>query len=333
MKRFLDDIFQIFVGSTKMLHKIFQDINNIHPNIKFTISHTLIQNESEESRCSCIPQESIPFLDTSCKIENGKIILDLYKKPTDRNMYLLPSSCHPPHQTSNIPYSLAMRINRVCTKPDTRDHRLEELRRFLLDRQYIPGVVDTAINRARAVPREKALQYVVKPKQSRRPVFVVPWDPRLPSIDAIQQKHWRAMITLDPYLKEVFPEPPITAYKKQKNIKDLLIRARVHPTNKTRQRRYIKGMKKCKGCIICPFITERKTLKYNNLIWKIATPISCKSNNLVYLIECEKERCKQKYIGETERPLKDRISEHISYIRSKNITQATGFHFNLPGTV
>ena len=90
-------------------------------------------------------------------------------------------------------------------------------------------------------------------------------------------------------------------------------------------------MKKCQGCIICPFIREIKILKGDNFVWKLASPISCISKNLVYLIECEKERCRQKYIGETERTLKDRVSEHVSYIRSKNITQATGFHFNLPG--
>ena len=39
-----------------------------------------------------------------------------------------------------------------------------------------------------------------------------------------------------------------------------------------------------------------------------------------------------KYIGETESTLKDRISEHISYISFfLNTTQVTGFHFNLPG--
>ena len=124
------------------------------------------------------------------------------------------------------------------------------------------------------------------------------------------------MITLDPYLKEVFPEPPIMAYKKQKNIKDLIIRARVHFANKTKNKRYIKGIKKCQGCIICPFTRER-ILKGDNFVWKIATTISCKSKNLVYLIECEKERCRQKYIEETEKTLKDRISDHVSYIRSK----------------
>ena len=44
-------------------------------------------------------------------------------------------------------------------------------------------------------------------------------DPRLPPLDAIQQKHYRAMTSLDPYLKEVFPEPPLVAFKKQKKHK------------------------------------------------------------------------------------------------------------------
>ena len=80
MKRFLDDIFQIFQGATKKLHQLFDEINTIHPNVKFTMSQTSLPEESEESRCSCPPQESIPFLDTSCKIKNGKIEFDLHRK-------------------------------------------------------------------------------------------------------------------------------------------------------------------------------------------------------------------------------------------------------------
>ena len=162
-----------------------------------------------------------------------------------------------------------MRIVRICSESETRDQRLEELKNFLVSRQYPQGMVSAALEKAKLIPRDIALKYVVKPRQSKRPVFVVSWDPRLPSIDALQQKHWRAMITLDPYLKEVFPEPPITAYKKQKNIRDLVIRARI-PT-KDRNKRYIKGMKKCKGCVICPFIKERKEVKDKNITWKIST--------------------------------------------------------------
>ena len=43
------------------------------------------------------------------------------------------------------------------------------------------------------------------------------------------------------------------------------------------------------------------------------------------------EKCKQRYIGESERNLKERMSEHIGYVKNNIITQATGEHFNLPG--
>ena len=127
MKCFLDDIMKIFIGSALNLHMLFDHMNSIHPNIKFTMIHTTNILEDVATRCACPELSSIPFLDTSCQIINGQIILDLYKKPTDRNMYLLPSLCHPPLQHENIQFSAAMRINRICTEKETRDHRLSEL--------------------------------------------------------------------------------------------------------------------------------------------------------------------------------------------------------------
>ena len=330
MKRFLDDIFQIFEGTTKELHQIFEAINKIHPNIKFTMSHTTVPAEDDKDRCECPPKKSISFLDTECQIKDGTIVVDLYRKPTDQNMYLLPSSCHPLTCVESIPYSLAMRIVRICSEPESRERRFEELKQMLLARDYRPAMIEAAIAKARAIPRHQALKKVVNTNTETRPVFVVSWDPRLPSIDTIQQKHWRAMTTMDPYLKEVFPEPPMTAYKRQKNIKDTCIRAKVPKQIPQRPKREMPGMTKCKkGCIICPFILEDKKITANNFTWKINRHINCESRNLIYMIRCMK--CHLNYIGESERTLKDRISEHVGYIRTKKQHQATGFHFNLPG--
>ena len=58
---------------------------------------------------------------------------------------------------------------------------------------------------------------------------------------------------------------------------------------------------------------------------------------ICYMLVCTKENCIQKdkfqklYIGETERTLKDRISEHIGYINTKKYTEAAGEHFNSQG--
>ena len=66
-------------------------------------------------KCDFTPKKSIHFLDTSCEIMNGKLKIDLYMKNTDRNQYLLPSSCHPMQIKTNIPFSLCLRILEVCT--------------------------------------------------------------------------------------------------------------------------------------------------------------------------------------------------------------------------
>ena len=89
---------------------------------------------------------------------------------------------------------------------------------MLLTRDDKASIVDAAINRAKAIPRSEAIKKVAK-KINERPILVVPYDPRLPAISAIVKKHWRTMTT-DPYLKEVFPLPPMVAYKRPKNIRE-----------------------------------------------------------------------------------------------------------------
>ena len=69
-KRFLDDLFFIFVGSTKMVHILLENVNKIHKNIKFTLKHTSIVGEANP--CDCEFSESISFLDTSLVIKNSE---------------------------------------------------------------------------------------------------------------------------------------------------------------------------------------------------------------------------------------------------------------------
>ena len=327
MKRYLDDIFSLFIGPSSKLHLILDDLNKLHPTIKFTMKHT----SNKLSDCSCEKIESIPFLDTSCSIKEGKIMTDLYKKPTDKNQYLLPSSCHGPQITKNVPFSLALRIIRICSENESRDLRLKELKSMLIEREYTPGIINSAISRAKAIPREKALRQVSHKDTNTRPVFVVPFDPRMPSISDITSKHWRSMVSQDKYLKEIFPAPPLIAYSKQMNIRDRVIRAKVPPPI-TRPERKIPGMKKCgKYCLVCPFVNEVKQVAGNNFKWNILKSYNCNTSNIVYIISCKKENCRQQYVGEMDRTLKTRILEHIGYIRNYNIKEATGYHFNQSG--
>ena len=190
---------------------------------------------------------------------------DLYRKETDRNQYLLTSSCHPAHTTQNIPYSLALRIVRICSQPEDRERRFEELKNLLLARDYKLGVIQNAIHKARLIPRLEALRKVERPKNNQRPVFVIGYDPRLPSITQIVNRHWRTM-QQDPYMAEVFPQPPLVAYKRPPNIKDKLIRAKIPDPPPTRPKRNRNGMKRCNKCPICPYIQVGQTTKLPELI-------------------------------------------------------------------
>ena len=60
---------------------------------------------------------SINFLDVIVSITKGIIETDLYVKPTDSHQYLLWSSCHPFYCKKGIPYSQALRLNRIYLLP------------------------------------------------------------------------------------------------------------------------------------------------------------------------------------------------------------------------
>ena len=95
-------------------------------------------------------------------------------------MYLLPSSSHPAHVSNNIPYSLAYRIVRICSKLELRVAQFLKLRDFLLSRDYNSSTVDSAIVRAKAIPREVALKKVEKSYCSginSVPLFWYKWCP------------------------------------------------------------------------------------------------------------------------------------------------------------
>ena len=333
-KRFLDDIIMIWCGSVERLHEFIKEINTINPSIQFTLSHTFLPSDmvTHIPGCQCERISSLPFLDTSLSIQDGKITADLYRKPTDKNQYLLTSSCHPAHVTNNIPFSLALRIVRICTNQDTRDIRLEELKNLLLSRGYKSGVVNGAMEKAKSISRKEALKKVKK-EQQQRPVFVVQYDPRLPSITDIARRHWRSMVSRDPNLQEVFPDPPLVAYKVAPNLRSKLVRAKVPPTPATRPRRSRPGMKRCgkSRCPACPYIVPGKKFQATatNYRVELASEMDCTTTNICYAISCGLERCGQQYIGQTSKSLKERASQHLGYV-DRNV-EATGRHFNLPG--
>ena len=100
--RFIDDIFFLWKGTEETLLKFFEEINSIHPTIKFDYTDS---------------KEKINFLDTSIVItEDNKLKTTIYSKPTDQKAYLHAKSYHPNSTKDAIVFSQALRIKRICSE-------------------------------------------------------------------------------------------------------------------------------------------------------------------------------------------------------------------------
>ena len=96
--RYIGDTFFLWEHGENKLKLNSDKINEVHLTIKFTAEWS---------------KTSINFLDVTVSLTEGVIETDLYVKPTDSHQYLQSSSCHPFHCKKGIPYSQALRLNRI----------------------------------------------------------------------------------------------------------------------------------------------------------------------------------------------------------------------------
>ena len=78
--RYIDNTFLIWEHGEESLNLFVERINSIHPKITFTADWS---------------HSSVNFLDVKVIMKDGRIIADLYVKPTDTHQDLDSSSCHP----------------------------------------------------------------------------------------------------------------------------------------------------------------------------------------------------------------------------------------------
>ena len=111
----------IWTKGEETLNEFLTHCNNQNKNIQFE---------------QTISKNSIPFLDVSIILENGKLTTDLYSKPTDKHQYLYSTSCHPKHTKTSLPYCLALRLRRICSTDILFQKRANEMKHHLLQRGY-----------------------------------------------------------------------------------------------------------------------------------------------------------------------------------------------------
>ena len=106
-----------------------------------------------DTPCYNSEDNSCNFLDLKISVNDGKIRTDLYRKDTDKPRALLPTSAHPNHIPSNIVYSMAFRLLRICDNEQLFEERLLELKNnFLIPRNYSNKLINNQFDRVRNLP-------------------------------------------------------------------------------------------------------------------------------------------------------------------------------------
>ena len=325
-KRYIDDIFFLWNGTEAQLIEFINYLNSFHPYLKFKASYDFVN-------------KSVIFLDTIISIsDDGFIKTDLYVKPGRKCNYLLPSSCHPKHITQNIPFSLALRLKRICSDNVDFLKQLDILKTTLLSRGYRRNFVSEAFEKVKVIERKNALQRTEK-EVVKRIALTLPYDPRLPNISNILYRFWNVM-TKNPRLKRIFPQPPMICWTRPKNIRDTLIKAKLPSLSTSRKsNRRVFGFKHCKrfSCNMCKFSPKfAKSIVCSSTknVFKIKSELSCISKNVIYCITCKKQdkicNSKPQYIGQTSRRIFERFNEHRSSVKPES-KKAVGAHFSSNG--
>ena len=305
-KRFIDDIFIIWTHGTEEWHKFVDYLNKQHQTIKFT---------SEFSKTS------INFLDTTVKLKNGKLETDLYTKPTDTHSYLHYTSAHPKHCKEHGPFSQLLRIKRICSRTEDYEKHARNLEEFYLKRGYPLRILIKNRLKADSLLRSDLLKPSDKTNKDTNPIpLIVTYNPALPNLSETLRKHWKMLHTSAEM--QHLSTPPMIAYRRSRNLKELLVKASLtYPNKQGKSGKIVQNpMEPCQKirCTICPklikkmiftsSITKRSYKKYD-----LCYRGDCNTRNVIYLLTCSK--CTSQYVGETKRTLCERMKEHLADIR------------------
>ena len=333
-KRFRDDIIGLFRGTQAEFRIFVKFMNSIDPAIKFTAEVDFEENK-------------VNFLDIQISINSeGYLTTDLYEKPNTLNQLLKPSSAHPPSVTRGSVYSLAIRLRRICGTDATFERRAGELKEKLLSRGYSATTVDAGIHRARMVERSEALKKVENRKSLspgvRQHRLIVEFDRRTsPALGRILENNYEAACARDARFRVLFPKPPKPTFRKGRNLKQLLIRAKLPKTRPLNTRASVRenarGVTRCnKGsgrnqCGGCAYITRSpreviKEVKMNSTgeVLQIADKMNCKTRGVIYVLQSDKDP--KQYAGQTGGTVETRSKQH-AYDIEAGLDKAVPRHF------
>ena len=215
--RYRDDGIQLWQTDTETIHEFFRIANTHHPLLKFTYS---------------IETETATFLDTQIfkgeRFQNGGILdLRTYRKPTESYQYLQRDSAHPQHVFKALIRGETTRYVRTNNNKNDLDTQVNLLSTKLGERDYSEAELKQNTSEVLQKPRKEQLMERSGREKNQTPlVFVTKYNPSTKHLKRKLHQGWHHM-TEDAECRELFPLPPIVAYKRQKNIGDTIMSAQL----------------------------------------------------------------------------------------------------------
>ena len=315
--RYIDDGFILWPKGLLIETLLFL-LNSLNPSIEWTL-----EKARKYTRGSQHYQE-LAFLDILIMVINFmKITTDIFYKETNSHFYLDYHSHHPQHMKDNIPYSLAKKL--ICFIPNEErlEFRLNELKTWLLKRNYPSKLIDKKFHNAKLQGPAPAPS--PQNNSNNRLVFTTTYTSNFSHKNTIQQINSLFHLPKTERIKEVFNNCSVMqAYKQPRNLLLQLTRAaftsappQSQPNKEGKERGLFKcGSSKCKLCKL--YIQPCKSfVTQNGEEWHINSKIDCNSLNVLYWLKCMK--CEGKDVttntGKTFE-LRERMNNHISACRN-----------------
>ena len=149
--RFRDDCSSIWFESVPSLLKFTEWLNSLGNSITFTVKYSDVQLE---------------VLDILLFIVNRRIKSKIYFKLTHGHMYLLPQSSHHKSLCRNIPFGVALRLRRICSRDDWLDEQLQEIKHLFQYRRYNNNIINRGFNRAKNIRNKDHSHFQTAQKNS-----------------------------------------------------------------------------------------------------------------------------------------------------------------------
>ena len=219
-KRYRDDEICVYIGDDHQLQGLIDRLNSCHQSLKFTFE---------------VANQLVTYLDllifkgdrfkTSDRLDRK-----VNQKKTDTHQWLSPDSAHSPDIFPAMILGESIRYMRSCT---SKQHFAQKINFFsdkLVERGYNRDNVNMITEKLQHENRAKYLQTSMKDKHDKKVnpplVMVTTYTPHT-------RKHWNK-IESNKALNKLFPNPPLLAYKRAKNLADLIVRSNSQKLKRTR---------------------------------------------------------------------------------------------------